>query len=146
MRASLAAIEGNYNAVPSAPVLPLAGMETVFGAANVRYAQGSPYVSELPLPVPRTALHPSAGDPRFGLKGDYFDNVDLQGGPAMTRVDEQVEFDWNAASPDKSVDASHFGVRWTGTIQAPVAGDYQFSFTLAHCYPCGDAESVPAVL
>ena len=140
--ASLAAIEGNYNAVPSAPVLPLAGMEKAFGAANVRYAQGSPYVSELPLPVPRTALHPSAGDPRFGLKGDYFDNVDLQGAPAMTRVDEQVEFDWNAASPDKSVDASHFGVRWTGTIQAPVAGDYQFSFTLAHCYPCGDAEGV----
>jgi beta-glucosidase len=60
----------------------------------------------------------------------------------MTRVDEQVEFDWNSASPDKSVDASHFGVRWTGTIEVPVAGDYPFSFTLAHCYPCGDAESV----
>src|SRR6266702_1247315 len=33
--ASLAAIEGNYNAVPSAPVLPLAGMEAAFGAAKV---------------------------------------------------------------------------------------------------------------
>jgi beta-glucosidase len=40
------------------------------------------------------------------------------------------------------VDASHFGVRWTGMIEVPVAGDYQFSFTLAHCYPCGDAEGV----
>ena len=30
--ASLAAIEGNYNAVPSQPVLPLAGMENAFGA------------------------------------------------------------------------------------------------------------------
>ena len=53
----------------------------------------------------------------------------------MTRVDEQVDFDWNAASPDRSVDATHFGVRWTGTIQAPVAGDYQFSFTLATAIP-----------
>ena len=140
--ASLAAIEGNYNAVPSRPVLPLAGIETMFGATNVRYAQGSPYVSELPLPVPRTALHPSAADTRFGLKGEYFNNVDFHGAPSMTRVDEQVEFDWNSASPDKSVDASHFGVRWTGTIEVPVAGDYQFSFTLAHCYPCGDAEGV----
>ncbi|HEY5214538.1 MAG TPA: glycoside hydrolase family 3 C-terminal domain-containing protein [Acidobacteriaceae bacterium] len=140
--ASLSAIEGNYNAVPSHPVLPLGGMEAMFGAANVKYAQGSPYVSELPLPVPRTALHPAARDARFGLKGEYFDNVDFHGTPAMTRVDQQVEFDWNAATPYKTIDAEHFGVRWTGTIQVPVAGDYTFSFTLAHCYPCGDAEGV----
>ena len=140
--ASLAAIEGNYNAVPSQPVLPLNGMERAFGLTRITYAQGSPYVSELPLPVPRTVFHPSVADTHFGLKGEYFDNTDLQGAPAMTRLDEQVEFDWNSASPDKTVDASHFGVRWTGTIEVPVAGDYSFSFTLAHCYPCGDAESV----
>jgi beta-glucosidase len=140
--ASLAAIDGNYNAVPSAPVLPLAGIEKAFGTANVKYAQGSSYVSELPLPVPRTALHPSAGDARFGLKGEYFDNVDLQGVPATTRIDEQVEFDWTSASPDKKVDASHFGIRWTGVIQAPIAGDYQFSFTLRRCRPCNTTEGV----
>jgi beta-glucosidase len=140
--ASLAAIEGNYNAVPSQPVLPLAGLEQLFGSTHVLYAQGSPYVSELPLPVPRTLLHPAEGDARFGLKAEYFDNVALQGEPAMTRVDQQVEFDWNAASPSKTISADHFGVRWSGTIQAPIAGDYKFSFTLAHCYPCGDAESV----
>jgi len=140
--ASLAAIEGNYNAVPSRPILPLAGMEKAFGANQIRYAQGSPYVSELPVPVPKTLLHPAAGDPRFGLNGEYFDNVEFQGSPSMTRVDQQVEFDWNAASPDKSISASHFGVRWAGTIQVPAAGDYNFSFTLAHCYPCGDAENV----
>jgi beta-glucosidase len=140
--ASLTAIEGNYNAVPSHPVLPLAGMETVFGAGKVLYAQGSPYVSELPLPVPRTALHPAADSHGFGLKGEYFDNVDFSGSPAMTRIDSQVEFDWNSASPNKTIDAAHFGVRWTGTIQVPVAGDYLLSFTLAHCYPCGDAEGV----
>jgi beta-glucosidase len=140
--ASLAAIEGNYNGVPSHPILPLAGLESEFGAARILYAQGSPYVSELPLPVPRTLLHPADGDSRFGLKGEYFDNVELRGAPTMTRVDQQIQFDWNAASPDKSISPSHFGVRWTGTIQAPAAGDYKFSLTLAHCYPCGDAESV----
>ena len=140
--ASLAAIEGNYNAVPSQPILPLAGLENAFGVDQIRYAQGSPYASELPVPVPRTLLHPSGGDLRFGLKGEYFDNADLQGSPSMTRVDQQVDFDWNAASPDKSISASNFGVRWTGTIQVPLAGDYNFNFTLAHCYPCGDAENV----
>ena len=140
--ASLAAIEGNYNAVPSQPILPLAGLENAFGVEQIRYAQGAPYASELPVPVPRTLLHPADGDARFGLKGEYFDNVELQGAPSMTRVDQQVDFDWDAASPDKSISPSHFGVRWTGTIQAPVAGDYAFSFTLAHCYPCGDAENL----
>ena len=140
--ASLAAIEGNYNAVPSQPILPLIGLEKAFGADQIRYAQGSPYVSELPVPVPRTLLHPAKGDSRFGLKGEYFDNVDFQGAPSMTRIDQQIAFDWDAAAPDKSISPSHFGVRWTGTIQAPVAGNHIFSFSLAHCYPCGDAESL----
>ncbi|MGA7158522.1 MAG: glycoside hydrolase family 3 C-terminal domain-containing protein [Acidobacteriaceae bacterium] len=144
--ASLSAIEGNYNAVPSQPVLPLAGIESAFGAANVSYAQGSPYVSELPLPVPQTLLHPAFGDRQYGLKAEYFDNVRFDGKPVMTRVDPQVQFDWNAAAPSKGVSASHFGVRWTGTIEVPKPGDYSFRFTLAHCYPCGDAEGVKVFL
>src|SRR6266702_3094681 len=144
--ASLSAIEGNYNAVPSHPVLPLGGMEKKFGAANILYAQGSPYVAELALPVPRTILHPAKGDAKFGLKGEYFDNIDLSGTPAFTRVDEQVDFDWNAASPAPSLKSSGFGVRWTGTITAPKPGDYEFTFQLAHCYPCGDAEMLRVFL
>ena len=140
--ASLSAIEGNYNAVPSHPVLPLGGIERAFGASHVVYAQGAPYVSELPVVVPRTLLHPAKEDLRFGLKGEYFDNVKFQGAPAFTRIDQQIQFDWNAASPSKPIEASHFGVRWTGTIQVPVAGDYTFNFSLAHCYPCGDEENI----
>jgi beta-glucosidase len=145
--AALAAIEGNYNAVPSHPVLPLAGMEAKFGgSAKILYAQGSPYVSELPVPVPRTVLHPARGDAHFGLKGEYFDNIAFTGSPAVTRVDQQVDFDWNAASPVPSLKASAFGVRWTGTITAPRPGTYEFSFRLAHCHPCGDAEKVNVFL
>ena len=65
---------------------------------------------------------------------------------AFTRVDQQVDFDWNAASPGEGLKASAFGVRWTGTITVPKPGDYPFSFTLAHCYPCDDAERVSVFL
>lgn len=139
--ASLVAIEGSYNAVPSMPVFPLDGMEAIF-TGNVTYAQGAPYVSELPLPVPRTLFHPAPGDGRNGLKGEYFDNASFEGEPSLTRLDEQINFDWNGASPLQARDGKQFAVRWTGTIEVPVAGDYEFSFTLAHCYPCGDAMSV----
>lgn len=127
--AALSSIEGNYNAIPSHPVLPLAGMEAKFGGqAKVLYAQGSPYVSELPVPVPRTILHPAKGSVAFGLKGEYFDNTELTGKPVVTRVDQQVDFDWDAAAPVPGVKATAFSVRWTGTITPPVPGKYEFSF------------------
>ena len=70
--ASLSAIEGNYNAVPSGPVLPVDGIGEAFKGARVLYAQGSPYVANMPLPVPRTMLHPSAVAAENGLKAEYF--------------------------------------------------------------------------
>ncbi|MEO6910907.1 MAG: glycoside hydrolase family 3 C-terminal domain-containing protein, partial [Edaphobacter sp.] len=66
--------------------------------------------------------------------------------PALTRIDQQVDFDWNAAAPVPEVKASAFGVRWTGTITPPVAGKYEFSFHLANCYPCGAAEMLRVFL
>jgi beta-glucosidase len=110
-------------------VLPLDGMEAKFGGhAKVLYAQGSPYVSELPVPVPPTLLHPARGSAALGLKGEYFDNIELTGTPAATRIDRQVDFDWDAAAPVPAVKAMEFGVRWTGTITPPVPGKYEFSF------------------
>ena len=145
--AALAAIEGNYNAVPSHPVIPLTGMEAKFGSqAKILYAQGSPYVSELPVPAPRTLFHPAKGSSAFGLKGEYFDNTALTGKPVATRTDQQVDFDWNAAAPVPQVKAEAFGVRWTGTITPPAPGKYEFSFRLAHCYPCRDAEAIRVYL
>ncbi len=71
--ASLAALEGNYNAVPSQPVLPLDGIEQEFaGRAKIFYAQGSPYANGVSLPVPRTALHSTRKEGKEGLAGRVF--------------------------------------------------------------------------
>jgi beta-glucosidase len=139
--ASLAAIEGNYNAIPSHPVLPLDGMRAEFSDAKILYAQGSPYVAELPVVLPETVLHPDADSTENGLKGEYFASSDMSGQPVLTRTDHQIDFDWDAASPAHGVPAKDFGVRWSGTIQAPAPGDYPFSVELTHCYPCADAET-----
>ncbi len=144
--AALAALEGNYNAVPSHPVLPVDGIREEFRGAKVIYAQGSPYVEGLGVPVPRTALHPEAGSTEVGLKAEYFASSDFSGKPVLTRVDPQIDFDWNAASPVPGLPAKNFGVRWSGTITAPAAGDYPFSVTLAHCYPCQDHEGYKVYL
>jgi beta-glucosidase len=144
--ASLAAIEGNYNAIPSHPVLPIDGMRAEFPNAKILYAQGSPYVSELPVPVPETAFHPSANSSAAGLKGEYFASSAMTGKPVLTRTDHLINFDWNAASPVPGVPMKNFGVRWTGTITAPAPGDYSFTVRLAGCYHCGDVEGYTVYL
>ncbi len=142
--ASLAALEGNYNAVPSHPVTPLDGMRAALaGNAKVLYAQGSSYVAPLTVPVPENVLKRDGQD---GLKAEYFANADFSGAPVLTRTDKQIDFDWNGASPAAGVPAKAFSVRWTGKIVPPAAGDYTFSLTLAHCYPCGDAEGYAVYL
>ncbi len=137
--ASLAAIEGNYNAIPSHPSLPVDGVtQALRGKADVTYAQGSAYVEGLPILVPRTALHPAQGAREEGLKGEYFANPDFSGRPALTRVDKEIDFDWDAASPGPHVPATNFSVRWTGTFTPPAPGKYRFSIRRLGCYHCGD--------
>jgi len=140
--ASLAAIEGNYNAIPSHPSLPMDGIEEALrGKANVVYAQGSGYVEELPVILPRTALHPEVGSKEDGLKGEYFDNPEFSGTPVLARVDKQIDFDWNGASPGPQVPKTNYSVRWTGAFTAPAPGKYQLALRRGGCYRCGDQET-----
>ncbi len=138
--AELSAIEGNYNAVPKNPTLPLDGIIKEFHSAKILYAQGSPYAENAAIVIPRTQFR-AAGSGEEGLKAEYFNNDSLTSPPAMTRVDKQIDFDWNSTSPEPGkLDPKAFSVRWTGTLQAPAPGDYEVTGILAHCYPCNNSE------
>jgi len=131
---SLIALEGNYKGTPTAPVLPLDGMEAAFGADKIVYAQGAPFVSDIALPVPRTVF----GE---GLKAEFFNGVGFKGSPVATRTDRQIDFDWNAASPHPGVNANAFSVRWSGTLTPPAPGDYSFEVADRRCDPSEDHEN-----
>jgi hypothetical protein len=64
-----------------------------------------------------------------GLRGEYFDTVDLTG-PAVTRNDAHVGFDWGGAQPASGIAPGTFSVRWTGQVMPYRSGDYTF-FTTA---------------
>jgi beta-glucosidase len=135
----LESLEGNYNGQPTHPVLPLDGIQARFGGdSKVLYAQGSSYVAGFPVTVPRTVLHSGS---QMGLKGEYFNNTTWQGQPVLTRVDKQVDFDWNAASPAEGIPASGFSVRWSGSIAVSGAGDYVFQISPEHCSPCDGVDT-----
>ena len=140
MAAARIDLEGNYNAIPLKPILPVDGIAAEFGSEHVLYTQGSPYVMGGDVPVPRSMLR-AATDPSVdGLTGEYFAKPGFDGAPAMTRVDKEIDFDWASANPVPTLSAdttaNSFAVRWTGTIAAPEAGTQNFQIHLSFCYPC----------
>ena len=138
---SLAGLEGNYNGVPSHPVYPVDGIRKLFeGKAKVLYSQGAPYLLELPVPVPRTVFHTAGSASMGGLKAEYFSSTDLSGEPVLTRIDPQIQFDWNSAAPAKGVPMKAFAVRWTGTLTPPGHGDYTFGVPEPEWNPAGGKE------
>ncbi|MBC5839089.1 PA14 domain-containing protein [Flavobacterium muglaense] len=62
-----------------------------------------------------------------GLTGDYFSNMALTGTPTLTRTDVSVNYDWGGGSPDSSIPADGFSVRWSGQVQARYSETYTFS-------------------
>jgi beta-glucosidase len=145
---SLSALEGNYNAVPRDPEMPIDSFRAALPGSHTLYAQGSPYADGVPLPVPRSLLHPSANNREEGLKAEYFARPEagsatlFQGKPVLTRVDRQIDFDWNSAAPVEGLKQNSFAVRWTGVFVPPEARELVFQVRLAHCYPCRDSEHV----
>jgi beta-glucosidase len=61
-----------------------------------------------------------------GLQAAYFNNVNMQGTPALTRTDESINFQWTLFSPDQSkINYDFFSARWTGKLESPVTGSYK---------------------
>ena len=61
-----------------------------------------------------------------GLQAEYFTSNDLSGSPTATRVDNQVDFDWDIDSIPVSTNQQGFSARWTGQVRPQMNGDYVF--------------------
>jgi hypothetical protein len=60
-----------------------------------------------------------------GLTAEYFDNSDLTNS-VLKRVDSAVDFNWGEGSPDASIGADTFSVRWTGQVRSKYSEAYTF--------------------
>ena len=115
--------------------------------AEVLYSQGSPFVTELPLPVPRTVFQTSASAGQQGLKAEYFAKADLSGKPALTRVDPAIQFDWSAAAPAPGIPQAGF-CRALDRLHSylPGPGDYAFAVQQSFCWPCTSEQTLKVLL
>ena len=66
-----------------------------------------------------------------GLLGQYFGNqlMTFTPPPTLVRTDAVVNFNWNNNSPDPSIPATDYTVRWTGMVQPQFSETYTFSTT-----------------
>jgi beta-glucosidase len=105
----------------------------------VTYAQGSTLVDGFAMPIEHTALHPAsgAGD---GLTGEYFKSTDFGGTPVLTRVDRNVNFNWDKVVPIDGLQRNNYSVRWSGSFTPPAPGEYKLGVRVNYCYACENAE------
>ncbi len=65
------------------------------------------------------------------LRAEYFNNRDLTNPPALSRCEtlpqQGLNFNWGGGSPDPSINADNFSIRWTGSFRVNTAGDYNFT-------------------
>jgi len=115
---------GGYSGPGNRKVSILDGLEEILGpGTRVEYAEGCGRGAPRFVAVPSDCLR--APDGEIGLKGEYFNTIDLSGPPAVTRIDPKLDFWWTLFGPHPSVDADWFSVRWTGRLVAPASGRYR---------------------
>ena len=115
---------GGYSGPGTDKVSILEGIKQRAGRqTKVVYALGAERVANDYQVIDTKYLKTTSG--QQGLKADYFNNLDMDAKPAMSRVDQQVDFHWTLFSPSPELAPDLYAVRWTGTLTAPETGHFK---------------------
>ncbi len=130
----LMALLGNYNGTPAQAVTPLEGIRRAVSPRTAIYtAKGCPIADGVPnlSVIPSEFLRPVTSDgPQHGLTAAYFPTSQLEGSPAFTRLDPEVDFIWKNTTPlggEHGGRGRHdpFAVRWSGFLVPPATATYR---------------------
>jgi beta-glucosidase len=114
---------GSSETKPFAAVSFLEGLSDYLGdKAKVLYLIDNPPLEDI---FKNSDFITSPGG-QSGLKGEYFNNQDLEGNPALVRTDEHVDFKWGDGSYIDGGPTDHFSARWTGYFVPKTSGEYKF--------------------
>lgn len=119
---------GGYSGRGNNKVSILEGIKSKVGhSANVTFAEGCGRNSQEWTVVPSSSLFHISEENKIeqGLTGEYFNNTQLSGAPALIRNDREINFGWTLYSPDPKINYDFYSVRWSGKIKSPTAGKYR---------------------
>jgi beta-glucosidase len=113
---------GSSEADPFSPVSFLDGIRKQAGGAIKVIT--SPGVM-LPDEAARTTgFFADEARKQAGLKGEYFDNIRLEGKPALVKIDEHIDFRYGIGSY-RAGGPEHYSVRWSGYYVPASSGEYK---------------------
>ncbi len=116
---------GSGRVAPPYTISPLKGITDRAGSAfTVRYFTANNAVGH---PIPADYFR--APDGAAGLQAQYFNSPDLSGNPVLTKVDANIDFDWQGAAPTAGVKPSNWSVRWSGVFTPALSGRYNLALT-----------------
>ena len=110
------------------PVPALDVLRDRLGNESVSAARG---IDELPGHVSIQEYAWSDGQGSTGVSAEYFDNMQLEGEPALRRAESRVAFDWSRFSPQAAIPVDRWSARFTATLTAPVSGEYELDLVRA---------------
>ena len=127
-----AAVTGGQGSADVAPLYTVSPLDAIGkrlgGHTAIRYAAGMPPVNLGPQPaVPTYAFSAAPGGQ--GLTAAYYPNTTWTGTPALTRTEPWIDTDYHLVPPAAGLTANAWSVRWTGSLTAPVTGDYTLNLT-----------------
>jgi beta-glucosidase len=116
---------GSARTTPFAPVSFLQGLDEFLGGrAEVLYHRGVAPLSEVFGSTPFTA---DGKGRRAGLRGEYFNNPEGRGNPAVIRLDSRVHFNWDPPQGWPGGALNRYSARWTGFFTPPKTGVYRLA-------------------
>ncbi|WP_372775417.1 glycoside hydrolase family 3 N-terminal domain-containing protein [Mangrovibacterium sp.] len=117
---------GGYSGPGNDVVSMYDGVVNVLGDKKVQWVEGVSFKEKTYETIATEYLLTTEnGKTVNGLKGDYFDNIKLEGTPKVSRVDQRAEGGWTLFSPHEDLPYDWFSLRWTGKLKAPKAGTFK---------------------
>lgn len=131
----LAALLGSYAGTPQRPKTLLAALREHFQAAGleVGYEPGRPLAAGFPanqFPFGPGTIFADVAGHTPGVHTEIWNNPQLVGPPAISRVDAQIDLFWDYYQPQPGVAVSGTSARWSTLLVPPRAGIYRFDVTL----------------
>lgn len=135
-------LTGNYG------ISPFEGIQNNLGKnVNIEFARGIPEKKAfLPIVAPKYFM---LEDGTPGIKAEYFNSINLEGEPALTRIEENIRFNWNPATNGVSdaeyqvgdnkgdnkgspkagvINTDNWSARWSGLLKSPGDGVFEIGF------------------
>ncbi len=135
-------LEGNYGISPYEGIVNQVGKNIKVG-----FARGVPEKkTSLPIAGPEYFM---LEDGKPGIKAHYFNSINLDGEPALTRIEKNIDFNWDPATRAESdaaylvgknkdddkgspktgiINPDNWSARWTGFFKSPGEGIYEIGF------------------